>query len=222
MIFFFSKRRLSPLKPEDAAKAWPCPAWDEGPSACEAQLWRDSDKRLANGPTERRYDQGDETMGCKWYDAMARLSPCEGRVGPTLIVYLYDHYGKLSRNAPYRIEANRQIREGYTDGDGRLCEPNLGRGDYATIEWSNPDPADPSARPKYYSEYARIHLDTQEADADDGRVDRQLWNLGYWHEERAHNLDAFRREYGSGQDSSDQGIDTTHRTAQEKQRRSIS
>jgi hypothetical protein len=82
MIFFFSKRRLPPLTPESVAQAWPCPAWDEGPAGCKAKLWPDSDKRLANGDEERRYEEGEETMACSWYDRFARRSPCEGPVRP--------------------------------------------------------------------------------------------------------------------------------------------
>lgn len=79
MVFFFSKNRLGGMTPEQVKDIWPCPVWDEGAGPCASQLWPDHDERLANGEKERRYEDGERTMACAWYDRLARLSPCEGR-----------------------------------------------------------------------------------------------------------------------------------------------
>jgi hypothetical protein len=78
MVFFFRKADFVGMSPAQVASSWPCPAWDEGAAACRSQLWTDSADRLKNGELERRYESGERTMSCAWYDRFARLSPCEG------------------------------------------------------------------------------------------------------------------------------------------------
>ena len=57
---------------------WPCPRVKESASACKAQFWPDGDTRRQNGDQERRYLNTHDTMACRFYDRLARRSPCEG------------------------------------------------------------------------------------------------------------------------------------------------
>jgi peptidoglycan hydrolase-like protein with peptidoglycan-binding domain len=108
MVFFFSKARLGGNTPTGIVDVWPCPAWDEGPAKCKNQLWPDHEKRLANGDKERRYEDGEHTMACKWYDPLARLSPCEGgsRLKTIRIRPQMDH------DYSYSLKVRGQLYEG--------------------------------------------------------------------------------------------------------------
>lgn len=154
MIFFFSKQTLFPLTAADIPKAWPCPAWDEGPSACNSLFWPNWKERLASGATERRYEKKERTMACRWYDAMARLSPCERpaivrRKIAEMRLWLLDHQGRRMgadpsaadpilqvKGAPYRIVLpSGEIRCGYANAEGCVIETNFPNNVSCEVRW---------------------------------------------------------------------------------------
>src|SRR5205814_10137052 len=61
----------------DPAK-WPCPRADEGAAGCEKRCWKDHKDRTAPAETKLKwYFKEHRTFGCRFYDRMARSSPCE-------------------------------------------------------------------------------------------------------------------------------------------------
>ncbi len=91
ILFLFRRTDFGPTPQNAVGLAWPCPAWDEGPAACAAHLWRDHKARLTPGEAERRYEKGETTMACAWYERFSRRSPCEGRPGLVLPSSSTDH-----------------------------------------------------------------------------------------------------------------------------------
>jgi hypothetical protein len=60
------------------ALRWPCPRVKEGVAGCRKRLWSDGEARRTPGEERREYKQTRDTFACRFYDRMAKRSPCEG------------------------------------------------------------------------------------------------------------------------------------------------
>src|ERR1019366_2170597 len=104
---------------------WPCPGFDDGPSKCKAAFWPDGDTRRAPGSVRRLYVDTRDTMACRFYDRMARRSPCEVSRG-FIQLRLLDINGNYIPDAPYKLTlANGEVRDGTGTKDGWLVEANV-------------------------------------------------------------------------------------------------
>ncbi len=71
MVFLFEEgTELDPA-------GWPCPAATEGTKRCIARFYSDAKKRRTFQDAERRYEDNPDTFACRFYDRIARGSPCE-------------------------------------------------------------------------------------------------------------------------------------------------
>lgn len=197
---------------------WPCPASGADGTACHAHFWPNGDERRLPQARMREHLHGGRTFACMFYDRIARGSPCEG-VRRAVRIFLYDKDGKLSPNAPYRIDVGGEVREGTTTAQGCLYEEEVIGARTATVEWT-PNYVDTSgAPPTYHAEFAQVHLNTTDVDDDDTRVDRQLRNLGYLRTNREDNRAIFSDEFGALVPNSNSGIHAVHGSGAEKQKR---
>ncbi len=73
-VLMFLFRKGTKVEPGD----WPCPRIGEPVDACKGQFWPDGEQRRQNGDALRRYRETPDTMACRFYDRIARRSPCEG------------------------------------------------------------------------------------------------------------------------------------------------
>jgi hypothetical protein len=96
--------------------------------------------RLTPGERWREVRKGGETFGCRFYDFMARFSPCEALKG-TLRVCLLDERDAPMPDAPYRLRAGGVVRTGFASGEGVLVEENFPIGPKAFLEWGTSEPA---------------------------------------------------------------------------------
>jgi hypothetical protein len=59
-------------------KKWPCPTVDQGPAGCRLRFWSDHEERRKQDEELRReYKEKRDTFACRFYDRLARRSPCE-------------------------------------------------------------------------------------------------------------------------------------------------
>jgi len=197
----------------DVAK-WPCPTVKEGVAGCKAQFFADADARRTPQELQRQYLQRGRTIACKFYDRLARQSPCE-TVRKNLVIVLLGNDGLPSKNAPYRLKTGAQIRTNTTNGAGQVVEPQVFVGLTCEIEWGleNAQPTDP-----VFPHYAEIFLNASEGDAVTDLANLQLANLGFRLGDDELNRRAFRLEYDDT-DSSDSTINEAHRTGRPKKRR---
>ncbi len=205
---------FSPSLPIAAAR-WPCPTVKEGVGGCKSQFFPDGDTRRNPQEQQRQYLMRGRTFACKFYDQIARSSPCEA-VRQNMQIFLLGADGLPSTNAPYRLTTGSQIRNGVTDGSGVLFEPQVLAGLTCKIEWgtSSDTPTSP-----IFPNYAEILLNTMaEDDADSELAKRQLFNLGYWSDDDSVNRQNFQAEY-SAPDNADSTVNTAHSTGQAKQQR---
>ena len=74
VVAFFFREGLE-IKPSD----WPCPKWNEGSGKCVERQWTDHAERLKPEDEDlfREYKLTRNTMACRFYDRLARRSPCE-------------------------------------------------------------------------------------------------------------------------------------------------
>ncbi len=197
---------------------WPCPTikeHDQGIPICHKQFWPDGEARRANQDSRREHLNGGRTMACSFYDSLVRGSPCEG-VTKTLNITLLNRDGKWAKNEPYRVESNADVRTGFTNEFGRLQELEFNAGSMVTIEWGYPsDQAEKQGQPEFYDNFTEGYLNTSDADADSGRVERELYNLGYRDPSQSNNRDRYRTEYLANE-STDDAIHETHATGSEK------
>lgn len=183
---------------------WPCPAASDGPSKCKAAFWPDGETRRAAGEERRRYGQTHDTMACRFYDRMARRSPCE--VARTAIrLRLLDSENDAIANAVYRVTlGNGEIREGQADAQGWLVEQNVETPSELTVEWGYPPEygiSDEERRKRWgrggpFDYSLQVILRTDDSRSDEEKALDHLNNLGYPPERTmAENLLRFQREY---------------------------
>lgn len=196
----------------DVAK-WPCPTVKEGVAGCKAQFFADANERRNPQDLQRQYLQQGRTVACKFYDRLARRSPCE-TVRQNLVIVLLGNDGQPSKNAPYRLKTGAQVRTNKTNEFGQVIEQQVFVGLTCEIEWGLEDAeaADP-----IFPHYAEIFLNAVEGDPGTDLPTKQLANLGFQYADDELNRKAFRLEYDD--DSSDDIINTAHRTGRPKKRR---
>lgn len=76
VVLFFFRPGLG-LVPEE----WPCPRASEGSAGCKKRFWSDAEERRKPAAEEdRKYEETRNTFACRFYDRLARRSPCEAGV----------------------------------------------------------------------------------------------------------------------------------------------
>jgi hypothetical protein len=183
---------------------WPCPAASDGPSKCQSQFWPDGDTRRAPGAVHRVYQDTRDTMACRFYDRMARRSPCEVSRA-TLRLRLLNSENDFIPDAPYRLTlASGEVREGEATADGWLVEQNVETPQDVNVVWGYPTdfgitPEERARRwgfagPLAYS--LDVVLFTDDGESDEDKARKHLNNLGYPPEvSLADNLLYFQRDY---------------------------
>ncbi|MGC4088520.1 MAG: peptidoglycan-binding protein [Polyangiaceae bacterium] len=204
---------FSPTLPIDLA-AWPCPTVKAGVAGCKAQFFSDGEQRRSPQERPRQYLKRGRTLACKFYDRIARGSPCEA-VRQNLVIFLLDAAGAPTVNTAYRLTSSGQVREGRTDAEGRVVEPQVLVGLTCQVEWgvSNDDGSDPR-----FPHYAEVFLNTDSEDEDARVTQRRLSNLGYRSNSDRRNRKAFELEYDD-KDSSDDAVKLAHESGRPKQTR---
>jgi len=127
------------FRPNDVKKMslWACPAATSGPDGCASVAWSNKDDRLAPSEKRREIRRGGRTFGCRFYDWLARLSPCEAVRGRVKI-WLLDESHQRMPNAPYRLRIGSLTREGTANDAGLLVEEEVPLGPSAYLEWARP------------------------------------------------------------------------------------
>jgi hypothetical protein len=183
---------------------WPCPAADDGPSKCKSQFWPDGDTRRAPAAAHRVYGDTHDTMACRFYDRMARRSPCE--VARTAVrLRLLDSENDFIANAPYRMTlGSGEVRESQADALGWVVEQNVETPERVTVEWGYPPEygiSDDDRRKRWgrsgpYSYSLSVILYTDGGESDEDQAMQHLNNLGYSADcTMAENLLRFQRDY---------------------------
>jgi OmpA family len=68
-------------------KRWPCPSWSAPSAGCKKRFFSDGEKRRAPAADERReFAKTHDTFACRFYDRVARLSPCETPAPPVTLL----------------------------------------------------------------------------------------------------------------------------------------
>jgi len=182
---------------------WPCPA--DGTAGCRKQFWKDGNKRRKPQASSRQYLLTNNTFACKFYDSLARGSPCEA-VRQTLTITLQDDSGKLMPGAPFRLTLDAEVREGKANSIAQVIETNVYVGPRGFIEWGDaPDLNAIDANQKAFRFRRTIFFDVDQEDA--AVVDRQLHNLAIIEGDRAQRLAVLRQQQQLGDVSDDQTAD---------------
>jgi peptidoglycan hydrolase-like protein with peptidoglycan-binding domain len=89
-----------------SAGLWPCPRATESEAGCRDRFFgppKTGDQRRAAGPARREFSQTSDTFACRFYDRIARFSPCESPAGPVValllkLVKVDDHFAPSTEN----------------------------------------------------------------------------------------------------------------------------
>lgn len=105
-----------------AVDRWPCPKPADGIAACKKRFYSDGDKRRRNGESRREYRVSQDTFACRFYDRLARESPCENPIVARRIPFqlqLHDALYEPCPDAEYEIALpSGQALKGKADGEG--------------------------------------------------------------------------------------------------------
>ncbi|HEV8549335.1 MAG TPA: peptidoglycan-binding protein [Polyangiaceae bacterium] len=183
---------------------WPCPAAEDGPDGCKAQFYSDAETRRSPGSDRRLYELTHDTMACRFYDRLARRSPCEV-TRTSLMLRLLNHDGEAIPNAVYRVTlANGEVRRDQTGDDGWLIEQNVETPEKVLVEWGYPPELgisddERAARWGYPGPFGyrlEVLLDPEKEKDAETQAKIRLANLGY-NADRSltENLIAFQRDY---------------------------
>jgi hypothetical protein len=191
--------RVNPIK-------WPCPRATEPTGECRKRFWSDGDlRRNTRLPdSDRKFQDGQQTFACRFYQRMMTGSPCEG-ILPVWNIRVFDPCAVFMPNVPYRLTVGGDTREGKTDSQGWIRERSIQVPDSGILEWGV-DTADPGIS-MYRME---VHIAIATEDAQDDQDRDRLHNLGY-------GIDcAF--EDGVGHFQSDYGLPVTKAIDEESRR----
>jgi peptidoglycan hydrolase-like protein with peptidoglycan-binding domain len=154
---------------------WPCPRTGEGITDCKKQFWPDGDARRNPQDSPREYAISRNTFACRFYDGMARRSPCEV-MRKVIKARLLDSDKHAIPKARYRLSAGtHDIRENVADESGRITEVDVLAPSRVTLEWGAPEEVENLAGAFPYQSV--ISLDLVGDDEADAR--KRLHNLGY-------------------------------------------
>lgn len=133
---------------------WPCPAADDPAiTACKKRFFgppKTGDDRLKPGPEQREFTKTADTFACRFYDRVARLSPCE-RILRSFRIRLFDTLGFPVKNAPY-LASEGTPAQGIAGPGGDLALADVEVPSTCTVRWSRPEKfkgsVAPGANPK--------------------------------------------------------------------------
>jgi hypothetical protein len=171
MYFFHPETRVE-------LGTWPCPRAKEGTAACRKRLWVDADDRRSSGPDRRLYEATGDTFACRFYDRLARESPCERVLEPVDIqIRLFDYCQRPMPGARCRVTFGPTVLDLTANKDAFVNVRALTGHTICLVEWSEAPESDDPIETHAYRKFAFLRVD---AGTDDGAgVKRRLWNLGY-------------------------------------------
>lgn len=179
---------------------WPCPLASEPSAGCRKQFWADGDARRRPGDVERSYRITRDTFACRFYDGMARFSPCEGVVLRNVQLRLFDNLARPLPNAPFLARFNGKQLRGRADGAGFILLRKVVPPATMEICWRpRPTQDDPTKDDLDESLlHFRLTLFVTAGDhAADEAVRQRLHNLGFNESpELSENVKAFQQHYG--------------------------
>lgn len=177
MMFLF--RADTKVEPAD----WPCPRVGEGEDACRVQFWPNGEQRRQAGDAERQYRVSRDTFACRFYDRLARVSPCEGIVVPVVRIKLFDIYGHPIRGAPLQVSGPGFSVRG-TAADAVAIVHGVPAPSTVHLQWSRTDEerrataAEPGAPLEEFEYELDVFIDL-ERDSREISARRRLNNLGH-------------------------------------------
>ncbi|MEO8451799.1 MAG: OmpA family protein [Gemmatimonadota bacterium] len=164
---------LFPADTDVEVAKWPCPRATEGISGCQLRLWSDAAKRAGPGEEEKQHPE-DETFSCRFYDRLARRSPCE-QIRESVVIRLYDAKGRALPGAKFRLSLDGVILQQATaDARGVFSVVVPSRKIRALLEWSPKGAKDPPGSFTFGDEVCPGADPDNPADTEDCLI-----NLGY-------------------------------------------
>ena len=157
----------------DAAR-WPCPRVGEGVAGCKKRLWSDGEARRTPGEERREYKLTRDTFACRFYDRLAKRSPCEGLRNNPLVELLFDdpYLGPCATIALDVDFADGSSERFMTDPAGAVVV-EVARGPFADVTYER----------EGITQHRRVFLKPPDVATDEG-VWQRLVNLGYVPAER--------------------------------------
>lgn len=182
--------------------AWPCPRAREPVAACKQQFWPNGDQRRSPQAARREYKDTKDTMACRFYDSMARRSPCEGiQIVQAVRIRLFDREARPLAKAPFHVTSGQSPERGFSDVHGFVVVRDVTAQTIVSIEWrvSDEDRAKrgwpPVTDPDRF-DFAMDVFAAVEQKLDDEQVRRRLSNLGYASAGTlSDNVRQFQRDY---------------------------
>ena len=157
----------------DAAR-WPCPRVKEGVAGCRKRLWSDGELRRTPGDERREYKSTRDTFACRFYDRLAKRSPCEGlRNAPLVELVFDDPYLGPCETLALDVDFANGLTERLMTNPAGAVVVELARGPFADVTY----------RREKITQRRRVFLKPPEVATDEG-VWQRLVNLGYVRAER--------------------------------------
>jgi peptidoglycan hydrolase-like protein with peptidoglycan-binding domain len=172
----------------DPAK-WPCPRVKESGAACHMRFWSDGEQRRSSQEQRRVYEDTRDTFACRFYDRMARRSPCERAVA-VMRIRLHDCFGEKMPGVEYQLDYAGRQKSGRADAEGFLADTLDPDAERCSVRW-DPAGSQSGGGPSFNFEM-ELFVQLPDLDSDEG-VKRRLHNLGYpVDRETVRNLMAFQ------------------------------
>ena len=181
------------VKPNPAL--WPCPRANEDTAGCRKRFFSDFKQRLAPGELRREHRDPQpgrdedvasdlDTFACRFYDRVARRSPCE-RILRAFQLKLFDIEAVALPFAPFVVLDGDNVTAGRADANAILTVPALLVPSQVIVRWSKPKPGDNQGSPdpdpngEFEFELLGANVDLARDPVDDPIVAQRLHNLSY-------------------------------------------
>jgi len=129
-------------------------------------------------------------MACRFYDRLARRSPCEGAQVATFQVRLCDYDKNPIPKAPFRAIRGTSVRRGIADDDGFASLTLPKQPEMLRVEWTFASNGGDASYPFGRDYWVNVGGDDADADA------KRLFNLGYLKPGLTDNVNDYQRDFG--------------------------
>lgn len=176
---------------------WPCPRVKEDVTGCVKRFWSDGQQRRSTrlADEDRKFEDKQDTFGCRFYQRMSNNSPCNRNVR-TFRIRLYDPRRRFIAFAPCEVTLGKRTPfSDKADASGILTLKDVEVPTPCTIRWGfKPDEGKDADLIFTLDVFLDIDDEVGENKNDEAR--QKLNNLGYCNSESNTNVSNFQRDFG--------------------------
>ena len=155
--------------------SWPCPRAKDGVGSCKKRFWSNAAERMENTLLRREFQETQNTFSCRFYERIARDSPCEITSIQGFVIHLLDADHQRLPHAAWRVlEEGEELARGIANEEAVAIVTLSHVPHDVTLEWR---PADAVPEDEETYPFVRRHFPLAGTDPDENQLVQIMENL---------------------------------------------